>query len=566
METDSGKAIPIYFRKGSPPVVERPAPAPVKPKPMPKPAAPDLKCNKFTFDATRSYDIDKQPLSFLWNFGDGNTSTEPVVTHIYEKGGEYTVTLSVKDNSGLPCDSAVTSQKVYVNTAPVASLVAPDKVCLGSDVRLDASGTTDDTPQNLSYFWNFGDGERAEGKTVTHTYKKGGKYNVSLLVNDNSGTECATDSVQKVIHVNTAPIADAGKDISMCLKSLDQDYTVVLSGTGSRDPDGDSLNYVWNLDDGTTEQGATVTHVYKKSGTYNATLTVNDGSGLACSSASDSVKIDLNKAPMADAGKDIKACTSATVPFDGSGSKTEPGETLSYDWSFGDGATGTGVSPSHAYSKGGKYTVLLTVDDGKGTTCSKSSSAINVLVNSRPSAVIKEVADTCVGKKVMLDASASKDPDGDSLSYDWNFGDGTKTKGASQISHTYEKGGVYNVSVSVDDGKDSPCSMASDAIKVKVNSPPSAAMNISKACCVDMEQKFDASGSNDPDGDNLNYLWDFGDGTTGSGARVTHTYTEPGVYKVFLKVDDGSGTECSSAYATDHIKVNAKPVPVIEIK
>jgi len=120
--------------------------------------------------------------------------------------------------------------------------------------------------------------------------------------------------------------------------------------------------------------------------------------------------------------------------------------------------------------------------------------------------------------------------------------------------------------VTVDDGKDSPCSGASDAIKVKVNTPPDAMMNITKACCVDMEQQFTAQSSKDPDGDTLSYFWDFGDGSTATGSSVSHTYTEPGNYKVFLKVDDGSGTECSTAYATDFIKVNAKPVPVIKIR
>ena len=122
------------------------------------------------------------------------------------------------------------------------------------------------------------------------------------------------------------------------------------------------------------------------------------------------------------------------------------------------------------------------------------------------------------------------------------------------------------MSVAVDDGRDSPCSTSSDAIKIKVNTPPVADLKLAKACCVDMQQKFDATGSSDADGDSLSYNWDLGDGTTSQEAKLTHVYTQPGTYKVVLIVDDGSGTECSADMKVEHIQVNAKPVPVIKIK
>ena len=565
MKTDKGKTIPIYFREGAPPASKKAAPAPRRPSPEPAPK-PEMKCNKFTFDATSSYDVDKQSLSYLWDFGDGETSTEPVVTHIYEKGGEYNVRLTVTDDSGLPCDTAMTSQKVYVNTAPKAAFSAPEKVCVDTNINFDASATRDDTPKNLTYMWNFGDGSRADGEQVSHKYTRGGTYNVLLTVDDNANTPCSLDSAQKTIKVNSAPTARAGKDITLCLKSLDEDYNIVFDGSGSSDPDGDTLNYMWNFGDGSTASGKRVTHTYAKGGVYKASLTVDDGSGLPCSSSSDTIKVDLNKPPMAVAGNDIKACVGSSVSFDGSASKTEPGEKLTYKWSFGDGETAEGARVSHTYEKGGRQTVLLTVDDGRGTPCSASVSSLAVDVNSRPTAALKDVGDTCVGQKIYFDASGSRDPDGDTLKYMWNFGDGNREDGSSRASHTYEKGGTYNVSVAVDDGRDSPCSTSSDAIKLKVNTPPVADLKSTKACCVDMDQKFDASGSSDADGDRLSYKWDLGDGTTAEGPSVTHAYAEPGTYKVVLMVDDGSGTPCSSDMKMEHIVVNAKPVAVIKIK
>ncbi|MBF0216974.1 MAG: PKD domain-containing protein [Candidatus Omnitrophica bacterium] len=570
-----GNVLPIYFKKGKPAVPkEAPKAEPVKaaaPAPAPKKAAPapvkvpDLKCNKYTFDATSSYDVDRQKLSYLWDFGDGQTSTEPVVTHVYAKGGEYNVRLTVVDDSGLPCDSGSTSQKIVVNTPPAASFAAPEKSCAGDAVRLDASATTDDNPANLTYNWNFGDGEKGEGKTVTHTYAKGGKYNVCLTVNDNSGTECSVDAVQKQVLVNTAPVADAGGDISRCLRANETEYTVSLSGSGSRDADGDTLEYIWDFGDGSTGNGKDVTHTYSRGGNYTARLTVDDGSGLSCSRSMDSIKIDLNKQPLAAAGDDMDICTGETVSFDGTKSVADGGS-ATYQWSFGDGTTATGPKVTHTYDKSGKYVVNLTVDDGKATACSSATDSLHVMVNGKPSASIADVEDTCAGRKVSFDASASKDEDGDGLTYSWDFGDGVRESTGAKTSHVYEKGGTYYVTVTVDDGKNSKCSSSIDSVRVKVNTPPSVEFLHIPACCVDMDQKFDASATNDPDGDTLSYRWDFGDGSTGEGVKVSHAYTEPGKYKVVLTVDDASGAECSQNTSCSTVTVFGKPVPVIKIK
>jgi FOG: PKD repeat len=208
-------------------------------------------------------------------------------------------------------------------------------------------------------------------------------------VDDNSGTACNLDSAEKTIKVNSAPAAEAGRDITMCLKSLDEDYTVNLDGSSSRDPDGDSLSYSWNLGDGSTARGERVSHAYRTSGIYKVTLMVDDGSGLACSGDSDSLTVNLNKSPVAEAGPDKSTCLGQSVSFDGTASKTEPGESLTYNWDFGDGVTSSGSTVSLAYDKGGKYKVMLTVDDCKGTPCSSSTDYLHVNINSRPVCVLE---------------------------------------------------------------------------------------------------------------------------------------------------------------------------------
>ncbi|PIQ81870.1 MAG: hypothetical protein COV76_06335 [Candidatus Omnitrophica bacterium CG11_big_fil_rev_8_21_14_0_20_64_10] len=566
---DRGNHLPVYFQQGRPMApTPRPAPAP-KPVPAPAPApkpAPTNACNQFTFDATESYDLDKQPLTFLWDFGDGSTATEPVVSHVFQKGGKYKVSLTVTDSSGLVCNSDASFQWVKVNTPPKAAFTLPELVCVGEELAADAGGTMDDAPENLSYVWNFGDGSTAEGKQVRKQFAKGGTYRVTLKVDDNEKTVCSTDEIARTIRVNTPPTADAGKDQTLCLKSFDDVYAVSFDAGGSRDADGDKLSYAWDFGDGAIGEGQRVSHTYAKGGSYTVGLTVDDGVGSRCSVAKDTLQLRLDKPPVATAKGPAEACAGASVAFDGSGSKAETGKTLAYSWDFGDGATATGARVNHTFAKGGTYRVALTVNDGSGSACATATASMTVKVNGAPSAALTGETLSCVTKPVRFDASGSKDPDGDSLRYTWNFGDGTVEEGSSKASHAYAKGGNYTVKVTVDDRKGSSCSTASATHTVRINTPPVADTGPNLVCCVDQTVTFDGSKSSDADGDRLTYHWDFGDGAAGEGAKVSHAYKEIGQYKVVLTVKDNSGTDCDTSTDSFVADVNAKPVSVIKVR
>lgn len=563
---DKGNTLPIYFKKGQAP---KPKAAPVvkeQPRKKPEPAKPVSACNRFVFDATQSYDENNDKIGFKWDFGDGNTSEEPTVAHVYDKGGSYRVTLTVTDNSGLECNTAVTSQQVDVNTPPKAAFSGPDLSCVGNEIVFDASATQDDQPANLKYTWAFGDGTTAEGASVKKTFDKGGVYDVVLYVDDNAGTACSQDSIRQTIRVNTPPVADAGKDVTLNLKSPQEDYRVVFDGSNSHDADKNTLTYQWDLGDGTTAEGARVEHVYKNGGAYTARLSVNDNSGAGCDTASDTVKVNLNKAPVADAGQPQQACQGQSVSFDASKSYGEAGENLIYNWNFGDGQTAAGAQVEHTYEKSGNYQVSLVVDDGKGTPVSQSVDMTAVSINGRPTAVLSGIEKACVSDALTFDASQSSDPDGDSLKYTWDFGDGTVVEGKSKASYAYKKGGTYRVTVSVDDGKGGGCSRSSDTVTVKINTPPQANAGPNLTCCQEQSSAFDGSASSDPDGDTLSYRWDFGDGNSSADAKTQHAYAKSGLYRAVLVVDDNSGTACSQSTASFTAHVNAKPVPVIQVR
>jgi len=553
---ERGDPVPIYFRKGKPEVAVK---APVREEK----GRPN--CNTFTFDATESYDPDNQELAFAWDFGDGTGSDEAVATHIYEQGGDYQVTLTVTDNSGLECDTAVITQMVRVNTPPAAEFYIPEKTCVGMPVDIDASATTDNTLETLSYVWDLGDGSTAEGVRLSKVYDQGGKYRIRLTVDDQEKSACSVDSVEKTITVNTSPEADAGENMDMCL-AAGENYRVKFDASASVDADRDDLDFRWDFGDGTTGSGRKTEHIYAQGGEYTVRLIVDDRSGTSCSMSMDTVMVKLNKAPVAVAGEDVISCAGTPVSFDAGASLGEAGESLAYTWDFGDGSTEQGAKVRHIYAKGGNYRATLTVDDKKGTVCSAAEDTVMVIANTGPEAELAAVKMICTNQEITFDASGSSDPDGDDLTYTWDFGDGTGMEKGAKAVHRYKQGGIYPVSVTVNDRKATACSLDTARITVMVNTPPVADAGPNLVCCVGAENVFDGSFSQDADGDSLSYAWDFGDGEKAEGRSVKHVYRKPGDYKVTLTVDDGSGSGCGMSMDSFTAKVNAKPRPVIKVR
>ncbi|HVS62152.1 MAG TPA: PKD domain-containing protein [Thermoanaerobaculia bacterium] len=164
-------------------------------------------------------------------------------------------------------------------------------------------------------------------------------------------------------------------------------------------------------------------------------------------------------------------CTDLACSFDGSGSSDSDGTISSYDWAFGDNATGSGATASHTYSAEGSYTVTLTVTDDGGATGSTSQTVtVSDGINDPP---IASFTFTCADLACSFDGSASSDGDGTISSYDWAFGDNATGSGVT-TSHTYAAAGDYTVILTVtDDGS----ATDTDTQTVSVNEP--AAISLS---------------------------------------------------------------------------------------
>ena len=260
----------------------------------------------------------------------------------------------------------------------------------------------------------------------------------------------------------------ANQDPVAAFSSSVANQDVTFNGSGSSDPDGDGLTYLWDFGDGTSDTGATPpVHHYGAAKTYTVKLTVNDGKG-----GSNSVSHDVNTT--AANGNPVAAFSSTVanqdVTFNGSGSSDPDGDALTYLWDFGDGTSDTGVTPPvHHYGAAKTYTVKLTVNDGKGGSNSVSHDVNTTAANGNPVAAFSS---TVANQDVTFNGSGSSDPDGDALTYLWDFGDGTSDTGVTPPVHHYAAAKTYTVKLTVNDGKGGSNSVSHDVV---TTAPPAGA-------------------------------------------------------------------------------------------
>lgn len=351
---------------------------------------------------------------------------------------------------------------------------------------------------------------------------------------------------------NSPPVIDTGGPYAAAPGD-----TVLLDASGTTDPDGDDLTFLWLVGDGTPPQlpssNPVKSHVYVDEGTYTALLTVLDGHNVT-----DPVEVQVvisasggggNASPTADPGGPYSATAGQAVAFDGSASSDTDGTIASYDWDFGDGGTGTGATPTHTYATVGSYTVTLTVtDDGGATDTATDTATVTAVPNEAPFADHGGPYSGTTGQAVSLDASASFDSDGTIVSWAWDFGDSNVGAG-EQTTHTYASSGTYTVTLTVtdDEGATDEVTTTAAITDVSSNVPPVADAGGPYSGVVGQAVQFDGSGSSDSDGSIVAYLWTFGDNGVGTGTNPSHTYAAAGTYTVeLILMDNGGGTDSAT--------------------
>ncbi|MEM2779752.1 MAG: PKD domain-containing protein [Candidatus Bathyarchaeia archaeon] len=229
-----------------------------------------------TFDASGSYDPDGYIVSYKWDFGDGNVTTtlNPIITHKYAAFGDYIVTLTVTDNSGLTDQETAT---IHVSQHPVAAFTfSPPDPLVHELVTFDASESSPDGGVIVSYTWDFGDGNvtTTDSPIITHAYLTYGTFIVTLKVTDSEGK---WDTVSKQITVEKAPIAD----FWWTPYYPQRGETVTFDASASTPDGGEIVSYIWDFGDGniTVTDNPVITHIYSQAGDYIVTLNVTDSEG-----------------------------------------------------------------------------------------------------------------------------------------------------------------------------------------------------------------------------------------------------------------------------------------------
>ncbi|MCH7701692.1 MAG: PKD domain-containing protein [Planctomycetes bacterium] len=251
--------------------------------------------------------------------------------------------------------------------------------------------------------------------------------------------------------------------------------------------------------------------------------------------------------------------------FDAAGSVDSDGAVTGYEWDFGDGSPlETEASVTHSYAEPGEYTVALTVIDNAGQ---RTTLTITVVI-SGADPVASFTATPTSGQApltVDFDASASSDSDGVIVAYAWDPGDGSGPFGGVTLGYTYETGGTFTATLTVDDNDGNSGSMSIDIEVQAANQVPLAVLAATPLTGFEpLTVEFDATGSSDPDGTIVTYQWDFGDDSDlGAGASTSHDYTTAGTYTAELTVTDNEGATASTPVDITVEVTNLTPTAMI---
>ena len=254
------------------------------------------------------------------------------------------------------------------NGTPVPSFTfAPSTPLVRMDVTFDASLSTDSDGRIVRYLWNFGDGSTDDGVVVKHEFKSFGTFVVTLTVTDDRGQSASLSK-----NVSVAATGDPKPDFVVSPATPMVGERVFFNAATSTAAVGRSIEqYDWDFGTGAQASGMTTSYVFTKQGSYTVLLTVTDDAGNKASTAktvtvgSGGLTASFSYLPAAPTGID-------TVYFNGAASTGANG-IASYAWTFGDGSTGTGATPSHQFcaSEGlldRTFVVALTVKDSVGGT------------------------------------------------------------------------------------------------------------------------------------------------------------------------------------------------------
>ncbi|WP_172436002.1 PKD domain-containing protein [Sediminicola luteus] len=502
--------------------------------------------------------------TYLWDFGNGNTSNEPNPNHTFTESGNFTVNLTVTDTQGASdSDNVVISVGEVPNTPPLAQITVDNETGVAPlSVQFNSDSSTDDKGI-VSYAWDFGNGQSSTDSNPAMIFSEPGTYTVKLTVWDQ---EDLSDSDTQTIVVdpvpNTAPVAVISSDKSEGEAPL----TVQFSSSDSYD-DKEIVSQTWDFGNGETSQQINATITFETPGEYTVSLTVSDAEGLS-NTTQTSITVNLPEDNTPPVAKITSSTTSGIAPlaiaFDAGQSSDNIGITT-YAWDFGDGTNSSESALNKTYAQAGQYTVVLTVTDANGNTDSDQIViTVSEMENTAPIAMAQATPLTGLAPLNVSFSSEGSYDDAGIQNYNWDFGDGTTSQDQNP-THLYTESGTFQAILTVSDAEGLTDTYN---LTIVVNAPenmaPVAQITANGASGkVPLTVTFSSEGSTDDIGI-TNYSWDFGTGDTSSEENPQYTFTQVGTYEVVLTVTDEAGLSSTASF-TITVNPNTNGNTIVQI-
>jgi PKD repeat protein len=477
-------------------------------------------------------------------------------------GTSFTVIIT-QNSTGWQSTSASGTISVPMNDMGTIILDPPtltasanaDKTTAAIGESIHFSGLATGGASPYVWGWDFGDGSSSTAQNPTHSYSSVGSFTATLTVTGDCG-KIDTDTI--TITVSNPVIVTTNGPYNT---TVNDEITFIGSAQGGTSP----YTYFWDFGDDTNDTNASTTHTYATPGIFTVILTVEDVEGIqGTAETTSTIYTDILN-------------VNAHGPYDGTeniavqfyGSASNGVEPYTYSWNFGDGTGSSNEqNPSYTYSDDGNFTVTLTVTDDLGT----SNSATTFAIIEKPPYLSIDIGGPYIGVvndpvNFTLTVLDGKRP----YTVLWDFGDGT-TSSEENPSHSYSIPGQYLVTVHVTDDDDR-VGTADTTADIDQNYPP-AKPSISGTFRGQAGDRYTYTfRTNDPDGDQVYFFIDWGDGTdsgwigpytSGKNAQLSHVWRFEDSYVVKVKAKDTYGAE--SGWTTNEVVMPILPPSNILIR
>lgn len=449
-------------------------------------------------------------LTNTWDYGDGNTGTGASSTHSYLQAGKYSVTLIVTNS--YHCTSfKLMDTLVKVFPPIVADFSVTDKIFCKAPAIVQLTNTSTG-PGKLVYNWAFDDGSTSSLKDPgTHTFASKGLHAITLTVTN----ELHCTAIKKTDDINVAAYTTNFTFPSPVCANTPGVYSGVFATT-------DQLQVAWEINGqpALNNTDNTTTYTPPATGSLNVKLTATYGK---CVDVAEKT-LDIKPSPTASIAVMVPPFCNmpATALFTGNALAAD-----AWKWDFGDGQTATTQHPTHTYTTAGNYTATLITTSKDGCTATTNRN-----VDISPLKITAEGQNRSGCEGLMTTFSAGTNNTDVIKTYEWDFGDGSPPSTLATPSHQYNNAGIYTVYLTYTTANG--CSGKVETVdKVEVYKKPVPAYfspDAPKICGNTPATFKDQSDIGD------SWQWNFGDGGTGSGKIITHSYEFPGTYTVQLVV------------------------------